>query len=97
MRWGALTVVLQPNAQQAVDAANKAHHRFEDAYHALEWLLARKPDVGYMRIDGNGTEWYVHVQDGDPIAGTPQIWALYQRDDHQVVIHAIKVIETEAI
>ena len=90
MAWGALTIVLQPEAQKTVDSAASKFGRFDDAYSALEWLLARKPDIGYKREDDNGAEWYVHVQAGDPVAAIPEIWVLYQRESHQVVIHAIE-------
>ena len=89
---GALTIVLEHGAQKVVDAARKNHPRFDDAYNALEWLLARKPKIGFSRKDNNGVKWYVHVQAGDPVAQTPEIWVLYQVEPNQVVIHAVKVI-----
>lgn len=83
----ARTVVRYEGVSNACDEYEKTVHRFEEAYRALEWLLARNPFRG-MKI--GRSDWYVYVQDGDRAARTPAIWVLYTFTDNEVFIHALR-------
>lgn len=87
--------MLDPQAEAAVEAAAASSARFEDAFMGLEWLLARSPNRGRRgRIDGANVR--IYVQRGDRTAGTPEIWVVYTYNDDQVVIKALRVLESEA-
>ena len=71
-------------------------HRFEDAYRVLEWRLARKPsDAGTPVRQLEPLNLRVHVQEADPVAGTPEIRVLYSFDRQKVDIHRLYCPEAE--
>lgn len=88
--WAARGVVLSDKAAAAIDAATKAHNRFDDAWIGLEWLLIRNPDIGAV-ADVDGTNWWVYVEPSDPVAKTPIIWVVYQVTQNQILIEAVNV------
>lgn len=90
--WGARTIVLEARAQLTADAAAENHHRFQDAFDGLQWLLARTPDIGSV-AEIDGIDWWVYVQSSDEIAKTPEIWVLYKITKNEVIIEHIKVTE----
>jgi len=91
MTWGALEVVLEHDVASSVDDASKEYNRFNEAFDALQWLLARTPKIGVSKkVDD--VEWRLYAQSGDPLAGTPSIWVLYKCNKTQVTICAIQVI-----
>lgn len=93
--WGAKTVRVEHDAQAVADKAVSQFHRFEDAFFALQWLLARKAStLGLARIGAaNGERLY--VQAGDEIAETPDIWVLFSDTPDQVIVWDLHVVKTE--
>tara|TARA_R110000824_G_scaffold999_13_gene5631 strand:+ start:2414 stop:2707 length:294 start_codon:yes stop_codon:yes gene_type:complete len=89
--WGAKTIVLEHEAAAKADEACKEHHRFEEAFDGLQWLLARTQDVGLSRV-GSPNDERVYVQAGNPIAKTPSIWVLFSDGDDEVRIWDINVV-----
>lgn len=83
-------VVLDGNTADVVDEATSEHARFDEAWRGLEWLLARTPDVG-SKATINDVEWWLYVEQSDPIAKTPEIWVLYTADENQVRIKGLRV------
>lgn len=95
--WGAKTVRLEHGAQASADKAVSEFNRFEDAFFALQWLLARKAStLGLARIGADNGE-RVYVQAGDEIADTPDIWVLFSDTPDQVVIWDLHVVKTEPL
>ena len=90
--WGAKTIVLEHRAQEKADAARGADPWFEDAFFALQWLLARSPGLGIDRHDGDNG-YRVYRQESDPIAATPEIWVLYSETENEVIFWDINVVE----
>ncbi len=94
MLWGLRTVILEHGIQEKIDECCKKFERFEQAFDALQWLLARSPDRGKHRTI-NGARWAVYVQGVDRLAKTPEIWVLYQYDDDQVTIFGLSALQVE--
>lgn len=92
--WGARTVILNNGVEEKVDAATQKFNRFDEAFHALEWLLARKEKLGTAKIGAPNDE-RVYVQAGDEIARTPEIWVVFSESDDEVTIWDINVKENE--
>lgn len=93
--WGAKTVVLEHGVAAKADAAKVEFRRFEEAFDALQWLLARKQDIGLSRV-GSPNDERVHVQESDPVAETPKIWVLFSDGNDEVRIWDINVIAYES-
>lgn len=93
----ARTVVLEPKAEDAVDRLARELFGFEDAYMALEWLLARKAadvDGCKSRVVG-GIEYCLYRQAADDMAETPEIVVLFTANEDEVVIIEIDAEEQE--
>jgi len=93
--WGAKTIVLEKVVSEKADLASKNHHRFDETFNALQWLLARNQSLGLTKTE-NSIEWHVYVMEGDPMAGTPSIWVLYTTSPNEVNIFDINVVENGA-
>ena len=93
-KWGAKTVRLEHQAQINADAAAVADQWFEDSFFALQWLLARNPELGVERHDGDNG-FRVYVQDSDRTAGSPTIWVLYSETENEIVFWDINVVKAE--
>jgi hypothetical protein len=83
-------VVLDGETASVVDQATLEHHRFDEAWRGLEWLLARTPEVG-SKATINDVSWWLYVEQSDVVAGTPEIWVVYTADDNQVRIKGMRV------
>ena len=83
------TVVLNDGIDDEIDQLKDTIERFDDTYRALEWILARNPEIGQHRVV-DGSRWYVHVQASDRLAHSPEIWVLYQFDDNEVTIFGLR-------
>jgi len=90
--WGAKTIVLEHKAQTKADSVCESNPWFEDAFFALQWLLARTPDLGVDRHDGDNG-YKVYRQESDPIARTPEIWVLYSETENEVIFWDINIVE----
>ncbi len=96
-RWFyAREIIEDLEAQEAADQFRVQFDRFEDAFEALKWLLARKCDeIEALRRSVDGVEYHLYRQASDPIAGTPEIVVLYTYDDDQVTIIGLNADEPE--
>jgi len=88
--WHAKTVILTQSVQEKADTAAKKFDRFQEAFDALQWLLARNTDIGFSKSQDNA-EWHIYVQAGDPLAQTPEIWVLFIVSDNEVTLLKINV------
>lgn len=97
MLWfHARTVVQEHAASAAADAYAKQFPRFEEAYDALQWLLARKPDkVDNLERDVGGRTYYLYRQAADKLAKTPAIVVVYTFDDDEVNILDVRAEEAD--
>lgn len=95
--WRARTISEPVEVQQAVDAARMEYDRFEEAWDALTWLLARKGhEIGAHRVH-DGIEYRLHKQAGvTGINMVPAITCLYTVTVNEVEIIAIRVSEPES-
>jgi hypothetical protein len=89
------TIVLEPAAQEAADSFCEEFPRFEEAWDALQWLLARHPRQVGSRKAVNGREYWACVRAPDEIAGTPQIAVVYSFDNDEVVIYDVKATQIQ--
>lgn len=95
--WGAKTVRLEKVAEGIADRATEEFPRFEDAFFALQWLLARRAGtLGIARHDSEENE-RVYVQAGDEVAGTPDIWVLFSDRPNDVIIWDLQIVRSEEI
>lgn len=91
--FGGKTIVEEPEVLNAVVNYRKTVHRFDDAYNALTW---------YLSHDGQGIKgscwtidrvtYYLYVQKGNKLAGTPRLSVIYTRSEHQINIVALRVL-----
>ncbi len=97
-RWfHARTIVEEPEVQEAADRFRGEFQRFEEAFEALKWLLARKcDDLESLRRKVHGMEYHLYRQAADRLAGTPEITVLYTFDDDEVSIIGVNAEEEEA-
>ena len=88
-------VVEEHEVSAKVDEFCASLHRFDEAYEALKWELAR----GCGDLEGkneatfDGKVYHLYRQDGDPMAGTPNIVVLFTYDDKQVNLVSVRVDE----
>lgn len=95
--WGAKTIRLEKEAEQVADKAAAQFNRFDDAFFALQWLLARRAStLGLAKIGAENAE-RVYVMAGDEAAETPDIWVLFSDLPNEVVIWDLQVVEAEPI
>lgn len=90
--WQVLRSVIQNNdVSRQVDQNADAFNRFNEAWQALEWLLARTPDIGIQNTEHEGKYW-LYVQAGDSLAGTPEISVVYSFTSSEVTLYSIRVV-----
>lgn len=81
----------EPLAADAADQYSAKLDRFEEAYDALKWLLARRADsLNTATAKIEEVEYHLYRQGSDPLAKTPAIVVVYTLDDHTVTILAIR-------
>jgi len=68
-----------------VNSAKTKYSRFEDAFDALKWILARKPENG-IKIDNK----FLYKQNGQIDSSVPEITVLYTYNENEVNILEIK-------
>lgn len=85
------TVILDPPAQEFVDAQAVPGTRVDEQWRGAEWLLCRKPDIGLPRHKQAPLDYLVRVVAGNEIAQTKDLWVLYSYNDDTVTIHAMRL------
>jgi hypothetical protein len=95
--WKRLREIIQEQAvSDAFDEARVTWPRLDEAWAALEWLLARRaPDLGHFR-DVDGTTFRLYKQAGDDLAKTPDITIVYSCTDDDVTIYDVRFAEPPA-
>ena len=91
MGFWARTVILSNEAESSYRSAIAPHHRLNEAYEGLEWILAKKPERG-RRMGTNAKDPWIYVQGSDPVAKTPAIAIIYNYTLDQVEVHSLRVI-----
>ena len=91
------TVVLSQQAAAFIDS----HHgvsRFTEVWESgggIEWILARKPEIGVARPSDEGEEeYYLYSVAADPLADTRAFLVLYSFGEDRVDVHAITFTDT---
>jgi len=86
----ARTVIEQQDVLVAADQYRQQLTRFDDAYEALKWLLARNCEkLGFHRSVG-ATEYRLYRQAGDPAAQSPNIIITFFYNDNEVIIIGLR-------
>ena len=87
------TVIESDSAAKSADNARSNFDRFDDAWEAFKWLLARRAsslgEAPLRSPDG----FRLYTQEGDRIAGAPEIWSVFRVDDEQVEIIAVNFLQ----
>lgn len=93
--WQLLRTIVEDH--EVVNAANEfslQHHRFNDAYDALKWLLARNPMPHGARSNAVGGKiFWLYVQASDILAKTPTIAVVYTFNPSEVIIHGLNTVQ----
>ena len=94
--WQVLrTIVEQPAVQKAADKYSAKFPRFDEAWEALKWLLARSGNTLGIWQNVGATQYRVYVQASDELALTPEIWVVFTCSDDEVVIHGLEAREPD--
>lgn len=89
-------IVEEHDVSNVADKFRKEYQRFDKAYEALSWILARHGNrVASLTRTAGGVDYHLYRQAGDPLAGTPDIIVLFTCDDDKVVLVAMNVEETQ--
>jgi len=88
--FSARTIVEEQSVSADIKAFQQRYARFDDAYEALKWTLARRADQLGLRSPWKGVEYRLYRQDGDPIAGTPSLIIVYYFDINEVTIVGLR-------
>lgn len=85
---GLRTVILDPGAQAALDAAIKAHPELEAVYEGLEWRVCRSPKTGYP-VKGSTPPAYL-IRSKEWLAPVSLV-LLYSFTDDEVTVKAVRL------
>jgi hypothetical protein len=89
--WVTSRVVIEEiNISADADIFEQKFHRFQDAYEALKWHLARRAESLGLRSHYKGLEYRLYRQSGDPIAGTPSLIVVYTYTVDEVTIIGLR-------
>lgn len=90
--WVYARTIVEDSAVTA-DAAIFQHQfaRFDEAYEALKWILARRADRLGLRRTVGSVEYRLYRQDRDPLAVTPALIVVYTYTTDQVTILSLRV------
>ena len=84
------TIILDDTASSFVEEQEKQHHRFEDQWNGIEWLLSRKPEQG-TPMDKDYPCWCLLkvIPRKKLVDGLRGITLLYSFNNESVTIHSI--------
>jgi hypothetical protein len=82
-------VIEDDNVTNSIDIGCRSSNRLRDAWEALIWLLARKPEIGQRLGFGDGVR--IHKQASTLIPCVPDTTVLYEYDDNIVEIRDVKL------
>ena len=87
MAWVfAREIVEERDVSLAIDGYRQRFPRFDDAYAALQWLLARRGDRLGLHSRVGTIEYRLYRQDADPIAQTPALIVVYTVNPDQIIL-----------
>lgn len=91
--WQTLRTVVEDHAAQlSVDQYATEFTRFNEAWNALKWFLARSGDkIGAAAEPAK--PYRLYVQAADPLAKTPEIWVVYSVTPNEIIIHDVKAFD----
>jgi hypothetical protein len=85
------TIVENAGPAAIVAEETKKRPRFDDAWLALTWLLAREPEkLGLSRVV-HQYRFRLYKAAGDAVADTPDITVVYDVTENEVIIYGIRV------
>lgn len=70
------TVIEERRVSEVIDAEQEIYPRLEDAFEALKWWLAHRPDSGVLLDDEN----WIYKQAGDEQLNVPSLVVIYTFD-----------------
>lgn len=65
-------------------------HNFYNQWDAMEFLLAKRPEIGASPAGGPLNEDLIHVVAADDLAGTRDLVIVYSYDTNFVIIHGAR-------
>ena len=80
-----LTVIEEIRVSEIIDKEREIYPRLDEAWEALKWWLARRPDSGVLLDD---IHW-LFKQIGDPEAKIPTLVVIYRWDEFVVIDHVL--------
>ena len=83
-------IIEERSVSTAIDRAISKYPRIQEEFEGLKWRLSRAPEDGYC-IPGSKPPFYIFKIE-PPIEEVPLIAVLYQYDENQVKIRAIRII-----
>lgn len=87
----ARTIVEDASVTEEIETLRQTIGRFDEAYAALQWKLARQADVLGLHSLCSGRHYRLYRQGSDPIARTPSIVVVYWYTSDEVTITGLRV------
>lgn len=81
------TVIEDHAVSNVIDAETEIYPRLEDAFEALKWWLAHRPDSGVLLDDEN----WIYKQAGDERLNVPSLVVIYTFDHACVTLKFVLV------
>jgi hypothetical protein len=86
----ARTIIEELDVSVSATAFRQQFARFDEAYDALKWVLARRADRLGLHRTVAGTEYRLYRQDRDPLAMTPALIVVYTCTPNEVTIISLR-------
>jgi hypothetical protein len=80
------TIILGDLARRVVDEKTRNIHRFDGAWRALEWKLARLAHKMIKHTIVNDGVYHLYRQPGNGLADTPNITILFTMTENEVIV-----------
>jgi hypothetical protein len=78
----------EPSVSTAIDAARNRWQRAEDAWDALEWTMARDPEMGEALTESGNTRSL--TLDGARSIDLPTVTAVYELENSRITVTAVQ-------
>lgn len=88
----ARTVIEEKNVSADIQLFRQQFARFDDAYNALQWKLARKADTLGLHSHQNGVDYRLYRQGSDPVALTPSLVVVYWYTKDEVTLTGLRAM-----
>ncbi len=85
------TVIYDKEVAQAIDSEQENFFRLNDVIAAIEWLLARTPEVGVPIPETTDPTYYLIGTEAMGIFEVPAVTVLYHFDDQTVTFYGIRI------